>query len=59
LKLQASPQAGDPAGRASRYVGKHAAFGKEQAFEGTISGKASGKPYAGDFKEKPHDHKKD
>src|SRR5690349_3111232 len=32
VKLQASPQPGDPAGKASRYVGKHAALGKEQEF---------------------------
>jgi hypothetical protein len=62
LQLAAKPQEGDPAGKASRFVGKHPALGKEQEFSGTISGRVAGKPYSGDFKEEPHadhkDHKK-
>ena len=52
------PQDGDPKGKASRFVATHDSLGKEQEFEGTVSGEIDGKPYAGDFKEEPHaDHK--
>ncbi len=54
VELKAAPQDGDPAGKSSRFVGKHEHFGKEQMFEGTISGTMNGKPYAGEFKEKEH-----
>jgi hypothetical protein len=58
VDLKATPEEGDPAGKASRFVGKHDNFGKEQEFEGTLSGEVDGKPYAGDFKEEEHkDHK--
>jgi hypothetical protein len=57
VTLEASPQEGDPAGSASRFVGKEAALAQEQEFAGTISGEVRGKPYAGDFAEKEHDHK--
>jgi hypothetical protein len=53
IDLQAAPQPGDPAGKSSRFVGKHENFGKEQNFQGTLSGELDGKPYAGDFKEEP------
>lgn len=51
VDLKASPQEGDPAGKASRFVATHDNFGKEQEFEGTVSGTVDGKNYAGDFKE--------
>jgi YHS domain-containing protein len=51
IELTSSPQSGDLKGKTSRFVGKHANFGKEQAFAGTISGQVDGKPYAGDFKQ--------
>ncbi len=53
VELKAAPQEGDPSGKASRFVGKDQHFGKEQEFEGTLSGAVNGKPYAGDFKEQP------
>ena len=59
--LVAAPQDGDPAGKSSRFVATHDNFGKEQEFEGTVSGVIDGKPRAGDFKEeehKDHDHGK-
>ena len=59
VELKPSPQEGDLAGKSSRYVGKHENFGKEQEFEGTLSGEVDGKPYAGDFKEEEKDHKHD
>ena len=58
VELKAAPQDGDPAGKASRFVGTHDHFGKEQEFEGTVSLEVGTKPYAGDFKEKAHDHDK-
>ena len=55
--LLASPQDGDPKGSASRFIATDERFGKEQEFEGTVSGVIDGKPYLGDFKEEPHaDH---
>jgi hypothetical protein len=57
--MKASPQEGDPAGKASRFVAVHDNFGKEQEFEGTVAVEIDGKPYAGDFKEEKHDHDHD
>jgi hypothetical protein len=58
LELKADPQKGDPPGKSSRFVGKHENFGKEQEFEGTVTGMMDGKQINGDFKEKEHkDHK--
>ncbi len=56
MDLKATPEAGDPAGKSSRFVGKHEHLGKEQEFEGTLSGVVDGKPYAGDFKEAKEGH---
>jgi hypothetical protein len=55
VALAAKPQEGDPAGKSSRFVGRHQEFGKDQEFAGTISGQVGGKPYSGDFKEESHD----
>ena len=52
--LKASPQNGDPAGKASRFVGNHDNFGIVKEYEGSISGTVSGTPYSGNFKELPH-----
>lgn len=58
VDLVAVPQDGDPKGKSSRFVATHDNFGKEQEFEGTVSGEIDGKPYLGDFKEEDHkDHK--
>lgn len=58
VDLVAVPQDGDPKGKSSRFVATHDNFGKEQEFEGTVSGEIDGKPYLGDFKEEEHkDHK--
>ena len=56
--LKAAPQQGDPEGKASAFKGKHEKLGKEQEFEGTISGEIGGTPYVGDFKEEPEMPKK-
>ncbi len=59
--LMAVPQESDPKGKSSRFVATHDNLGKEQEFEGTVSGEVDGKPYLGDFKEeahKGHDHDK-
>jgi hypothetical protein len=56
--LEAKPQPGDPAGQASKFVGKHDAIGEKKEFAGTISGEVAGKKFSGDFKEEAHtDHK--
>lgn len=52
--LKAMPQDSDPKGKSSRFVATHDNLGKEQEFEGTVSGEIDGKPYLGDFKEEPH-----
>jgi hypothetical protein len=60
VDLLAVPQDGDPKGKSSRFVATHDNFGKEQEFEGTVSGEIDGKPYLGDFKEEEHkDHTHD
>jgi len=56
--LKAAPQKEDPEGKASAFKGKHEKLGKEQEFEGTISGEIGGTPYVGDFKEEPETPKK-
>lgn len=53
VDLMPSPVESDPKGLCSRFVAKHENFGVKQEFEGTVSGEVAGKPYAGDFKEKP------
>lgn len=53
--LVAVPQEGDPQGKSSRFTAIHENLGKEQEFEGTVSGELDGKPYLGDFKEVAHD----
>ena len=57
VELKPVPDAKDPAGKSSRFVGKHENFGKEQEFAGTVAGVVDGKPASGEFKEKEHDHK--
>jgi hypothetical protein len=52
IKLEPTRQKLDPEGKASVFTGKHAVFSKEGKLAGTISGKAGGKPYSGDFKQK-------
>jgi hypothetical protein len=59
VELRAVPMENDPKGQSSRFVGTHEAFGQEQEFAGTVHGLIDGKPFAGDFEEKPHDHKHD
>lgn len=57
VNLKASPQEGDPEGKASRFVGTHEKLGVVQEYAGTIAGVVDGTPYSGDFKEEPHaDH---
>jgi hypothetical protein len=53
VTLEAKPQDGDPPGRSSRFVGRHDALKAGKEFSGSISGKAGGKNYTGDFAPKP------
>jgi len=59
VDLKPMPLADEPKGLSSRFTATHDNFGKEQEFEGTITAEIDGKPYSGDFKEKPEDHKHD
>lgn len=54
VMLNAAPQGSDPAGKSSRFIGKHEKFGVVQEYAGTIAGVIDGTPYSGDFKEEPH-----
>jgi len=56
VTLKSAPEAGDPAGTASRFVGNHEKLGVVQEYAGTISGVIDGTPYSGDFKEEAHGH---
>lgn len=49
VTLEAKPQDGDPPGQSSRFVGRHDALKTVKEFSGSISGKAGGKHYTGDF----------
>ncbi len=56
--LAASPQDGDPEGKASRFIGNHDSLGVVQEYEGSMSGVVDDTPYSGNFKEEAehHDH---
>lgn len=56
VTLKAAPQQGDPAGLASRYIGKDEKLGTVQEYAGTITGVIDDTPYSGDFVEVAHDH---
>ncbi len=56
VTLKAAPQASDPAGKASRFVGNHEKLGVVQEYAGTIAGVIDGTPYSGDFAEEAHGH---
>ncbi len=53
VTLDSKPQDGDPVGKSSRFVGRHDVLKTVKEFSGSISGKAGGKNYTGDFKEEP------
>jgi hypothetical protein len=57
VELKPAPQEKDPAGSSSRFVGKHERLGKDQEFEGTITGQVGGKTYSGAFAEEPEEKK--
>jgi hypothetical protein len=59
VELKPEKQKDDPEGTASVFVGTHDNFAREQEFEGSLSAEFGGKQYAGDFKEKAHDHDKE
>lgn len=52
VKLTAAPEKGDPAGKATKFVGKDDVFKQQMKWAGTISGRVGTKPYSGDFKQK-------
>ena len=54
--LKASPQDGDPEGKASRFIGNHEGLGVVREYEGSMSGVVDGTPYSGNFKEVAHGH---
>lgn len=56
VTLNAAPEASDPDGKASRFIGTHEKLGVVQEYEGSMTGVIDGTPYSGDFKEEAHDH---
>ena len=52
VKLEPSPEKGDPKGSSTKFTGKNDVFKMDAKWEGTISGKVGTKPYSGDFKQK-------
>jgi len=52
VELKAVPDKDDPAGKASRFVGKDDRFGVKQEFAGEVDALDDTKPYHGDFEEK-------
>jgi hypothetical protein len=56
VELKPEPQAGDPKGKASCFVGTHAQLAIEKEYEGKVSGKVDGKSIEGDFKEEDEAH---
>ena len=62
VDLVAKPDAGDPEGKSSRFVGKHSNFGTKQEFAGEVDAEdvsvTPAKPYHGEFKEEEEHHDK-
>lgn len=58
IVLKPEPQADEPAGSSSRFVGTDDKLGVEMDFKGEISAEVNGKAYAGKFEEHDHDTKK-
>ncbi len=56
IDLLPVPLDGESGGKSSRFVGTHDGLATVMEYEGTISGEVDGTPYAGNFKEEPHDH---
>ena len=59
VDLKPKPDKDDPSGKCSRFVGTHKSLKATDLFSGTVSAEVGGKPYSGDFKQTPHDHKHD
>jgi hypothetical protein len=56
VELKPEPQAGDPEGKSSCFVGTHAQLAVEKEYEGKVSGKVDGKSIEGDFNEEDETH---
>ena len=52
VRLEPAPDAGNPAGRSSRFTGRHPVFKAEGKLSGTVSGTVGGKSYSGDLSQK-------
>lgn len=52
VRLEPTPDTGDPVGRSSRFTGRHPVFKEEAKLNGTVSGTAGGKSYSGDLSQK-------
>jgi hypothetical protein len=53
IEIDLLPTDKAPDGTASTFVGKHDGFAVEMEYKGTVSARIDGKPYSGDFEEKP------
>lgn len=52
VRLEPAPDAGDPAGRSSRFIARHTVSWPQAKASGTVSGSAGGKAYSGDLSQK-------
>lgn len=52
VELKPTPEATDPKGKSSKFVGTLPEATKGRKLEGTIGGKVDGKPYSGEYSEK-------
>lgn len=52
VRVDPVPEAGDPAGRSTRFTARHPVFRTEARLVGTVSGTAGGTAYSGDLSQK-------
>lgn len=57
IQIDLFPTDADKDGKASVFTGKDDGFGVEMEYKGTVTFTADGKPYSGDFEEKPEPKK--
>lgn len=53
IEVDLLPADKDADGKAHAFTGRHEGFAKEMEYKGTVTGVVDGKPYSGEFEEKP------